>query len=177
MSFLFCALLVTGSIADDEHAVMSAALHSYFNQMHGGTGIAFPEARRPVLLKRETIAPSRTKLRVRVASPANRAAALRYGTSGTEVLVERLRIRSASAMALHSAPREFALGESEVGACGPAYDAAKFADAVALSRVAFDGRKHALVYVEHAGGARAYHARRGSEGWEIDWYVELWACG
>ena len=92
-------------------------------------------------------------------------------------LVARLRKHSAQSRALLAAPRGYVLAEAALTRCGPQYDGALFADSVAVSRPAFHGRDAALLYVEFAGGAYAYHAGRKAATWEIDWHVELWACG
>lgn len=160
----------------DERAVTTAALELYFNLMHGGTGVAFPESRRPVLLHHQTIVPSREQLRVQVASPANRDAARAYARLATDELLAHLLSRSSRPRKIQLAPDFFALSEAKRGACGPEYDEARFTDAVAVSRVVFHGRKGALIYLEHPGGARAYHANLTNGAWEIDWHVELWAC-
>ena len=163
--------------AANERAVMTAALELYFNLMHGGTGVAFPESRRPVLLHHETISPSAEQLRVRVASPANRDAARAYARLATDDLIERLLRRSSRPRKVQFAPDFFALSEARRGACGPEYDDARFTDAVAVSRAVFHDRKGALIYLEYPGGARAYHAVLTNGAWKIDWHVELWACG
>ena len=177
LMFWFVATAAEPAAGDDEPAVTAAALTSYFNLIHGGTGIAFPEKRRPVLLHRETIAPARTQLRVRVSSPANRAATLQYSAPHVQRLVARLQKLSAQSRKLRAAPRGYLLAEARRTRCGPHYDGAEFVDAVAVSRAAFQGPDTALIYVEYAGGARAYHAIRRGAVWEIDWHVELWACG
>ena len=174
--FAIAAASYAGGL-DDETAVTHAALDSYYNLVHGGTAVAFPEERRPVRLHRSTISPSRAQLRVRVSSPANRAAAEQYSGRSLNGVIERLQRQSVRARGLADAPSGYTLAEAQRTACGPQYDPARFVDAVAVSRPAFDGRNNALLYLEFSGGARAYHARRIAGRWHIDWFVELWACG
>jgi hypothetical protein len=91
-------------------------------------------------------------------------------------LVDRLQKRSVESRPVH-APPGYALGTARLTRCGPEFNDDDFVDSVAVSRVAFDGRDSALVYVEFAGGAYAYYAQRSGARWVIDWHVELWACG
>lgn len=174
---LGAATSVDAETHDDEQAMTTAVLESYFNLVHGGTGVAFPESRRPVLLHRTTISPSPEQLLVRVASQANRDAARAYANLAAKGLIGRLRNRSSRPRRVRFAPAGFALAKAERRACGPEYDVARFTDAVAVSRAVFEGRESALIYLEYYGGARAYHAILTAGAWKVDWYVELWACG
>ena len=161
----------------DEVAVTAAALQSYYSLVHGGTGVAFPEERRPVLLHHATISPSREQLAARVSSPANRDAVTAYASVAAENVIRGLLNRSSRSRRVQFAPAGFVLGTAKRGECGPEYGEDAFADAVAVSRPVFPDRRSALIYVEHSGGARAYHAVLADGAWKIDWYVELWACG
>ena len=162
---------------DNEAAVLVAALASYFNVTHGGTGVAFADARRPVLLHRATILPSTRQLSVRVSSPGNRDASQRYAAREVQALVERTRQRSRHSIAVPASPTGYLVSKAAFGPCGPKYDMAEFADAVAVSRAAIANGTVALVYLEYSGGARAYHVAKRDNRWSVDWFVELWACG
>ncbi len=177
MLVLLLLLLSAGPTPEDEQAVTAAALEAYFNQIHGGTGIAFPAERRPVLLHRMTIVPSRTQLTVRVFSPANGEGAQRYAAPETGALVASLRARSARPAAVRIAPPHYSLSSTKVGDCGPEFDERRYVNAAAVSRPGFDRRDRALVYVAFAGEARAYVLMRTNGQWNVAWFVELWACG
>ena len=160
------ALAVSHNPAPNENEVLAAALDAYSKQMYGGSG--------RFLLYQQTLRPSSTQLEVRVFSPANDEAAQRYASPDIRKLRERIRTaprRTVRVSEPRNVTRIWKIKECDDF---PRHD---FVDAVAFSRPAFDGPDKALVYLQFAGGARAYYLRRLENRWVADWYVELWACG
>jgi hypothetical protein len=153
----------------DETRVTAAALESYFNQMYGGSS-------RRLLLYQTTLKPSRTQLEVHVFSPANHESAVRYASAQVKKLRRNLLERCAGSNAVRVGLPQYVINPTRIEECAEL----KFpgvVDAVAVSRPGFDGTDKALIYLEYAGGARAYHLLRREGRWETDWYVELWGCG
>jgi hypothetical protein len=178
LELTFALVLVAAVPATDDEAVIhEAVLASYWNEMHGGTGIAFPKERKPAVLHQMTIAPRAELLEVRVASPANRESARRYSELSPEPLVDLVR-RSMRATPLRSRSPMFVNGRLHRGRCGFELEHNVNTDAVGLSRPGFStDRANALVYLEGAGIGRAYYLRRAGGTWQVQWRVELWACG
>jgi hypothetical protein len=161
----------------DEAAVTSAALAAYFDEIHGGTAIADAPRRRPALLHSQTLGPTRDQLQVRVFSFANRDAAAHFASAETAQMLADLRARSAKPRRLANAPLHYELASTTLARCGPEF-IPRSSSMPSRSRVQPLRRTAPLSFhVEHAGGARAYALVRGTNGWNVAWRVELWACG
>ncbi len=169
------SLLVAQSSAP-ERTITEAVLRTYFAETQGGTGIAFPEQRRPVRLADRTIVPSAEQLKVHVFSPENKQAETAYRVARAN-LAGDLVSRSIRTVALDVSVPHFALERTRRYSCGPR-TSVKYSDAVAVSRPGLSrAQDEAVLYLEYSGGARAYYLRRINGQWAVIWHVELWACG
>jgi hypothetical protein len=183
MRFLILAsllsLAVTGARAHDsvDEQITAAALRTYFEQSQGGTAIAFPEQRRPILLANRTITPSRAQRRVSMFSRENDAMAAKFNRLRSTLLAD-LVVHSRHTAALKVDLPHFKLMPARRGKCGPHASRERYSDAVAVSRPGLspDGNE-ALLYVEYDGGGCAYDLKRTNGTWTVAWRVELWACG
>jgi len=176
---VMAVLLVGGPLTPgEETAIRTAVLVAYFNELHGGTGIAFPDNRRPVVVSKKTTAPRAKSLTVRVSSPANSDAAARFEVLKRTRIVDDLLERSRRPVRMARIPLQYVSGSTAQNECGVQFDEKKYADAVAVSRPGFSkDRSEALIYLEGVGFARAYYLRQAKTGWVVEWHVELWACG
>jgi hypothetical protein len=169
--------LVVSRRLSPEQQITEVVLRTYFAQTQGGTGIAFPEQRRPIRLADRTIVPSADQLEVRVFSPENRQAELDYRPVRKRLEADLLS-RSRRLTRVHASMPNFALRRTRRSSCGPE-PSAEQSDSVAVSRpgLSWGSQDEALLYVEYNGGARAYYLRRFHDHWIVKWHVELWACG
>ena len=177
---MFLTVLLAASlvVVEDEPAIRETVLAAWFNEFHGGTGVAFPEQRRPILVHESTIAPRKETMTVRVSSPANSGPASKFNALGKSGIIGDLIERSRRRVAIGQPPARYASGTVKFNGCGAQVDYKRYTDSVAISRPGYSPNgAQALVYLETAGAAYAYLLQRTGSGWAVEWRVELWACG
>lgn len=168
--------IVVARDVSPEQQITAVVLRTYFAQTQRGTGIAFPEQRRPARLADRTILPSADQLDVRVFSPDNKQAEIEYRAVRKRLEADLLS-RSRSLTRVRASVPNVALRGTRRSRCGPELSREQ-SDSVAVSRPGLSrGRDEALLYLEYNGGARAYYLRRIDDHWIVKWHVELWACG